>query len=181
MGKICEIFGPITTPFYVVRWAAVKVSHAQNNSVRGMTLKKKKKPKKGLRVSKVDRVETICSAGDDVVNGEYNEEGDDVSEAVEMAGVGDGDAKQEDVTVIDDINVSNDAVSELVSAPLALGLSADCPSPTEVSAGGSPSTALDPAAPSNATSAAQAEHFASLVSRALPGTSGITRDSLSVD
>jgi rRNA processing protein Gar1 len=170
MGKICEIFGPITTPFYVVRWAAVKVALAQGSSGRGMTIKKKKKGKKGVNSLKADKGETICSTGDDALNRECNDEDDDVSEAVEMAVAADGGAKQEDITAIDEINV----VSEIVSAPLAVGVSADCPIPTQASVGGSPSD------PSNATSAAQAEHFASLVSRALPGTSGNTRVALSI-
>jgi hypothetical protein len=182
MGKICEIFGPITTPFYVVRWAAVKVTLAQGNSGRGVTVKKKKKGKKGVTASKADKAETICSAGDDDLNGEYNAEDDDASEAVEMAMSADGDAKQKDITVIDETNVAAETMSELVSAPLAVGVEvgADCPIPTQASVGGSPSIASDPAAPSNATSAAQAERFASLVSRALPGTSGNIRAALSI-
>lgn len=175
MGKICEIFGPITTPFYVVRWAAVKVSLAQDNAGKGVAAKKKKRVKKGLSALKAEKVEMVL--GDDAVTGDEDEV---ATEAIEMAVATDGDA-QTDVTTKDGINVVVGTISEILNTPLAVGVgvevrvSAECLKPTPASTGRSPTTASDPTAPSNETSAAQAQHFASLISRALPGTSGNTR------
>lgn len=178
MGKICEIFGPITTPFYVVRWAAVKVSLGQDNAGRGMAAKKKKRVKKGLSAFKAGKAE--MALGDDAVTGDDNEEDEVGTEAIEMAVAADGDA-QKDVTVKDGINVVVDAISEIaVEVEVEERVNAECSTPTPASTGRSPTTASHPTAPSNETSAAQAEHFASLISRALPGTSGNTRATLSI-
>lgn len=56
MGKICEIFGPITTPFYVVKWAssvpAITVKNARGTGNNANNSSKKKNKKRGSGASK---------------------------------------------------------------------------------------------------------------------------------
>ena len=84
MGKICEIFGPITTPFYVVKWASsapvlIGKNSSGNANASSNNSKKKKNKKRGSGASKgVSKdVEKYVENQDDDDNENENENQDE--------------------------------------------------------------------------------------------------------
>lgn len=167
LGKICEIFGPITSPFYVVKWATLtsaipsKGNLTSKNKEDGSSAKKKKN-KRGSGHSKAAKKEELASINEDSL--EQSGENSDILEekiisedengnldsldpdAPNQTLLADADAHATDAMVITESAVVDQHVCEDNEQELLQ--------------------------PKTTTSAAQAEYFSVLMSRALPGTAG---------
>lgn len=175
LGKICEIFGPITTPFYVVKWATLAASTSSKSSVSSKNKEesisnKKKKNKRGSGHSKAVKKEESASIDDNSL-----EQAED-----------NGDTLQDQVVSMDerdsadsaDLGAPNqalpvDAVDAMVVTEIAMAEQVIGEESEEIIA------VEETVQPATTTSTAQAEYFAVLMSKALPGTAGKTRRMIS--
>ena len=174
LGKVCEIFGPITSPFYVVKWATLPSAISSKGNLTSKNREdsssaKKKKNKRGSGHSKAAKKEELASITENslehsgensdileekVIHAGRNENSDSLDhDALNQALPADADADATDAMVIIesavvDQHICEDSEQELVQ-------------------------------PKTITSAAQAEYFSVLMSRALPGTAGEKRSMMS--
>ena len=221
--KVCEIFGPITTPFYVVRWAALPVKSnktvgsGKNNKSNKKNNKNDKNNRKDAKDDRnVDKEKNVMgeeTEGKGLVGegGEMEEggkEGGDSAFAAEVPtnnsvgmvvdnvdNVDNADNADSNMTVED----KNEGVSEVVSSadPVeAADGPREAPPAADSAAASSSSAVLDASVNADtdrnaelhasrrdvcvseldaSVSAAQLEHFTSLMKRALPGTAGTVR------
>ena len=175
LGKICEIFGPITTPFYVVKWATLPASTSSNSNVSFKNKEesisnKKKKNKRGSGQSKAVKKEELASIDDNSLE-QVEENGDTLQEKVISM-------DEKDSADSADLSASNgtlpvdaeDAmvVTEIAAAEPVIGEESE-----EIVA------VEETVQTATTTSTAQAEYFAILMSRALPGTAGETHRKIS--
>ena len=218
LGKICEIFGPITTPFYVVRWAAPSSASVGSKGNRAQSVgegTKRSANKKGKK-KRCDKNTTDDNAAENAAEGEpEGEQAGDSAEKVTAKAVGeigvdaaeavvDEEAKEGEVDgettlklAFDEIIAGDSAVSEIVEEDAAVTvdmnidetLTAAPPMPMTVEEHDASAIADNVDAPmptgsntclassvrNTVASTAQKEHFASLISRALPGTPGTMR------
>ena len=201
IGKVCEIFGPITTPFYVVRWAASSAAIVSGNKVTcnkdgNKKLKKKKKNRKQCEKTLEEKDvadEEIESEFAAIVEDAGAESIVDEGATIELS----EERGSDEVTKEDKINISDCTtkvlinevtnVADAVIVDMSLGdtLTADpliSTVETDIShidfdaddiADKNESQILSvPCVNPVVASTAQMEHFISLMSRALPGTSG---------
>lgn len=163
LGKICEIFGPITTPFYVVKWATLPAATSSKSYVlpknkEESSSSKKKKNKRGSGHSKAAKKEELASIDDNSLE-QAEDNGDTLQEKV---------ISMDEKVSADSADLSAPNQAEIVVAEQVIGEEGE-----EIVA---MEETVQPATP---TSTAQAEYFAILMSRALPGTAGETRSMIS--
>jgi rRNA processing protein Gar1 len=175
LGKICEIFGPITTPFYVVKWVTLPASTSSKINILSKNKEesssnKKKKNKRGSGHSKAVKKEELASIDDNSLE-QAEDNGDTLQEKVismdekENADSADLNAPNQTVPV--------DAVDAMVVTEIAVTEQVISEESEEIVA------VEETVQLATTTSTAQAEYFAILMSRALPGTAGETRRMIS--
>ena len=167
LGKICEIFGPITSPFYVVKWASLpsaipSTSNLSSKNKEDGSSAKKKKNKRGSGHSKAAKKEELASINENSL--EQSEENSDILEEKLIdknengnSDLVDPDAPDQTISAEADADAT-DAMVITESAVVDQHVCED-----------SEQELLEP---KTTTSAAQAEYFSVLMSRALPGTAG---------
>jgi rRNA processing protein Gar1 len=168
LGKICEIFGPITTPFYVVKWATLPASKSSKSNVLSKNKEesssnKKKKNKRGSGHSKAAKKEELASIDDNSLE-QAEENGDTLQEIVISV-------DEKDNADLADLSAPNqtlpvDTADAMVVTEIAVAEQVICEESEEIVA------VEETVQPATTTSKAQAEYFAILMSRALPGTAG---------
>ena len=171
LGKICEIFGPITTPFYVVKWATLPASTSSKSNVPSKNkeesnFNKKKKNKRGSGHSKAAKKEELASIDDNSL--EQAEENGDTLPEKEIT------IDEKDCADLAELSASSetlpvDAADAMVVTEIAVAEQVNCEESEEIVA------VEETVQPATTTSTAQAEYFAILMRRALPGTTGNTR------
>lgn len=210
IGKVCEIFGPITTPFYVVKWAVSSSAAINSNRVpcnkdgnKKMKSKKKNRKRSDKTLEEKDIMEEEVESGAVAIVADGETEAiaaDGETEAIVEEGAireqaeGLSEVTEEDKTIvngcitkvpIEEVSGVTDAVvvdmclgDTLTADPLISTVEANI---SHISSNAGDATnnntsqsqiRSEPCADPVVASAAQIEHFISLMSRALPGTSG---------
>lgn len=169
LGKICEIFGPITSPFYVVKWATLPSAISSKGNLTSKNREdnssaKKKKNKRGSGNSKAAKKEELASINENSLE-QSGENSDILEEKLIHAGEKensdsiDPDAPNQALPV--DVDADADATDAMVLVESAVVDQHICEDSEQ-----------ELVQPKTTTSAAQAEYFSVLMSRALPGTAG---------
>ena len=201
IGKVCEIFGPITTPFYVVKWAVSSSAAINSNRVpcnkdgnKKMKSKKKNRKRSDKTLEEKDIMEEEVESGAVAIVADGETEAIVEEGAIREQAEGLSEVTEEDKTIvngcitkvpIEEVSGVTDAVvvdmcldDTLTADPLISTVEANI---SHISSNAGDATnnntsqsqiRSEPCADPVVASAAQIEHFISLMSRALPGTSG---------
>ena len=201
IGKVCEIFGPITTPFYVVKWAVSSSAAINSNRVpcnkdgnKKMKSKKKNRKRSDKTLEEKDIMEEEVESGAVAIAADGETEAIVEEGAIREQAEGLSEVTEEDKTIvngcitkvpIEEVSGVADAVvvdmcldDTLTADPLISTVEANI---SHISSNAGDATnnntsqsqiRSEPCADPVVASAAQIEHFISLMSRALPGTSG---------